>query len=142
MGAVIAMTNPIATINGMKDGVHSGAAAPARRAKTTQVTSEPDARIGSRLEQVDQRVDEDVERAEHREPGVRQHAFGPGGVKFDHDGVAEIYANTQTQTFLEGTNPGNAVTGVLVFDIPKDKTIVGLELHESPFSGGVLVDVA
>ena len=34
------------------------------------------------------------------------------------------------------------MTGVLVFDIPKEGKIVGLELHDSAFSGGVLVDVA
>jgi hypothetical protein len=34
------------------------------------------------------------------------------------------------------------VTGVLVFDIPKDGRITSLELHDSPFSGGVTVDVA
>ena len=33
-------------------------------------------------------------------------------------------ANTNTQTFLEQINPGNAVTGVIVFDIPKDGKIV------------------
>jgi hypothetical protein len=74
--------------------------------------------------------------------GSSQHAFGAAGVKYDHDGTAEIYANAQAQTFLQDINPGNSVAGVLVFDIPKDKTIVGLELHDSPFSGGVAVDVA
>ena len=62
------------------------------------------------------------------------------GVKYDNDGAAEIYANSQTQTFLEQINPGNGVTGVLVFDIPKDATIARFELHDSAFSGGVSVD--
>jgi hypothetical protein len=74
--------------------------------------------------------------------GANQHAFGAGGVKYDNDGAAEIYANSQTQTFLEQINPGNGVTGVLVFDIPKDATITRFELHDSAFSGGVSVDNA
>ena len=73
--------------------------------------------------------------------GSNQHAYGSGGVKYDNDTSAELDANTNTQTFLEQINPGNAVTGVIVFDIPKDGKIVRVELHDSAFSGGVLVDV-
>ncbi len=74
--------------------------------------------------------------------GGNQKATGAGGVKYANDGAAELYANKDSQTFLENINPGNSVTGVLVFDIPKDGRITSLELHDSPFSGGVTVDVA
>lgn len=71
-----------------------------------------------------------------------QKAFGVDGSAFDADGSAEMYANEQSVTFLETINPGNQVTGVLVFDVPKGAKIIKLELHDSPFSGGVVVDVA
>lgn len=41
-------------------------------------------------------------------------------VEYSSDSTAEIYANSQSQTFLEQVNPGNTVKGILVFDIPKD----------------------
>jgi hypothetical protein len=74
--------------------------------------------------------------------GSSQKAAGAGGVKYTNDGVAEMYANQDTATFLNEINPGNQVTGVLVFDIPQDATIKSLELHDSMFSGGVTVDVS
>ena len=46
-----------------------------------------------------------------------------------------------TRAFLEDINPGNSVKGIVVFDIPKDGQIVKLELHDSAFSGGVVVNV-
>ncbi len=41
--------------------------------------------------------------------------------------------------FLQEINPGNAVEGTMVFDIPKGGTPDRIELHDSPFSGGVSV---
>jgi hypothetical protein len=73
--------------------------------------------------------------------GATQRALGEGGVKYDNDGTAEIYANTDNQTFLNTINPGNEAKGILVFDIPKDKKITAAELHDSMFSGGVTVDL-
>ncbi|MCW2642163.1 MAG: hypothetical protein JWP76_4469 [Dactylosporangium sp.] len=73
--------------------------------------------------------------------GGNQKATGAGGVKYRNDGVAEFYANKDSKTFLDNINPGNSVTGVLVFDIAKDARISTLELHDSPFSGGVTVDL-
>lgn len=73
--------------------------------------------------------------------GSSQKAFGSGGVEYSNDSVAETYANENDDTFLNEINPGNRVTGVLVFDIPKGATIKRLELHDSAFSGGVNVDV-
>ncbi len=39
--------------------------------------------------------------------------------------------------FLNEINPGNTVKGMLVFDMPKDAKPTSIELHDSPFSGGV-----
>lgn len=44
-------------------------------------------------------------------------------------------------SFLTSVNPGNTVDGIVVFDIPSDATPVSVELHDSPFSGGVTVAV-
>ena len=41
----------------------------------------------------------------------------------------------------EEINPGVGKEGVIVFDIPADATPVQLRLHDSAFSGGVLVDL-
>jgi hypothetical protein len=71
-----------------------------------------------------------------------QKAKGANGASYSSDGTAELYANSNAQTFLNEINPGNQAVGVMVFDIPKDATIASLELHDSPFSGGVTVDVA
>jgi hypothetical protein len=70
-----------------------------------------------------------------------QHAFNAAGQKYDADGTASIYLGDLGHAFLENINPGNAVDGVFVFDIPKDQKINKLELHDSPFSGGVTVTV-
>lgn len=43
--------------------------------------------------------------------------------------------------WVNDINPGNTVEGVLLFDIPEDATPAQLELHDSAFSGGVLVDL-
>jgi hypothetical protein len=74
--------------------------------------------------------------------GATQRAFGDGGVKYENDSMAEVYANGDNQTFLNNINPGNEVKGILVFDIPKDKKITSVELHDSMFSSGVTVDLA
>jgi hypothetical protein len=45
------------------------------------------------------------------------------------------------ETWFTEINPGNSVTGTLVFDVPQDTELVRLELHDAPFSGGVEVAV-
>lgn len=73
--------------------------------------------------------------------GSNQFAYGSGGAKYDADTTADLYVNKAADTFLNDINPGNSVTGVIVFDIPKTAKLAKLELHDSPFSGGVLVVV-
>lgn len=41
--------------------------------------------------------------------------------------------------FLEDINPGNTVDGIVVWDVPEGAQPDRLELHDSPFSGGVEV---
>ena len=71
--------------------------------------------------------------------GSNQKAYDAKGTEFSNDSGAEIYANSEAQTFLQEINPGNAVTGKLVFDVSKSTKLVRLELHDSIFSGGVEV---
>jgi hypothetical protein len=69
-----------------------------------------------------------------------QYMYGSGGQRFDADTEAAIYLD-DAQTFLEGINPGNSVNGIVVFDVPKNTKPTKLELHDSPFSGGVTIDL-
>ncbi|AEB45406.1 MULTISPECIES: DUF4352 domain-containing protein [Micromonospora] len=71
--------------------------------------------------------------------GSSQKAYAADGTEYSADGAAAIYANENAETFLNDINPGNQVTGVVVFDIPKGVKLTKLELHDSPFSGGVTV---
>lgn len=70
-----------------------------------------------------------------------QYLYDAANAKFSADGTASLYANPQGSTFLNQINPGNSVSGILVFDLPKDKTPVTAELHDSAFSGGVKVSL-
>lgn len=60
------------------------------------------------------------------------------GREFSADTSAAIYIE-DNKVFLNEINPGNSVKGILVFDMPKDATPATIELHDSPFSGGVTV---
>ncbi|MDT0532306.1 DUF4352 domain-containing protein [Micromonospora sp. DSM 115977] len=71
--------------------------------------------------------------------GSSQKAYAADGTEYSSDTGAAIYANKNAETFLNDINPGNQVTGVVVFDIPKKVKLTKLELHDSPFSGGVTV---
>lgn len=61
------------------------------------------------------------------------------GREFSADGEATIAMGDESKAFLEDINPGNGVHGILVFDVPKGIELKSLELHDSPFSGGVTV---
>jgi hypothetical protein len=68
-----------------------------------------------------------------------QKAYAADGTEYSADSGAAIYANKNAETFLNDINPGNQVSGVMVFDIPAKVKLAKLELHDSPFSGGVTV---
>ena len=74
--------------------------------------------------------------------GSSQKALAANGTEYSTDGEAAMYANKNSETFLNDINPGNQVTGVVVFDIPKNVKLAKLELHDSAFSGGVTVSLA
>lgn len=76
-----------------------------------------------------------------------QYFAGSAQTLVDTDG-REHSADEAAALFIEGSdslfteiNPGNAVDGVVVFDIPTDAVPAVLELHDSLLSGGVTVDL-
>jgi hypothetical protein len=71
--------------------------------------------------------------------GHAQKAFDGAGTAYGNDELAGIYANHDTQTFLQRLDPGERVAGKLVFDVPKPVELTTLELHDSLLSGGVKV---
>lgn len=71
--------------------------------------------------------------------GHAQKAFDAAGKSYGNDELAGVYANRDTQTFLQKLEPGERVTGKLVFDIPKRVRLTTLELHDSLLSGGVVI---
>jgi hypothetical protein len=74
--------------------------------------------------------------------GGAQKTSDAKGTEFSNDGTAEMYANEDASTFLNEINPGNQAKGNLIFDVPKSTTLTTVELHDSPFSGGVKVNLA
>src|SRR5690349_2614530 len=71
--------------------------------------------------------------------GSAQKAFDAAGTEFTDDKIAGLYANDDTQTFLQKIDPGGKVVGKIVFDIPATTTLTVVELHDSFFSGGARV---
>lgn len=62
------------------------------------------------------------------------------GKRYAADTEAGILLD-DNEVWLEDINPGNTVTGTLVFDLPQGVTPEQIELHDSMFSGGVVVDL-
>jgi hypothetical protein len=70
-----------------------------------------------------------------------------GQKSYDVDSLAGMTANQgangdSTSVWLNNINPGNAVSGVLVWDVPAGAKLDKIVLHDSLFSGGVEVKVA
>jgi hypothetical protein len=70
---------------------------------------------------------------------IAQTAYDASGNQYSADSGAAIYANKEYATFVAQINPGNAVTGKLVFDVPTGTRLESIVLHESLFSAGVKI---
>lgn len=70
--------------------------------------------------------------------GSSQKLLDAAGRTFSADSSAAIYLD-ESNSFLNQINPGNGVEGIVVFDVPTDAVLVSAELHDSAFSGGVIV---
>ena len=73
--------------------------------------------------------------------GDNQYLVDTQGRKASADTEAAIYMGDNAQAIFEEINPGNTLSGVVVFDIPANATPASLELHDSAMSGGVTVTV-
>jgi hypothetical protein len=69
--------------------------------------------------------------------GRAQTAYDSTGAAYDSDELAGLYANGGVEAFLQKVDPGEKVSGKLVFDVPAKAELTALELHDSPLSGGV-----
>lgn len=70
-----------------------------------------------------------------------QYLFNAAGQKYSADSSATMYAAPSSSTWYSEINPGNTVSGTIVFDLPKDQTPVTAQLYDSMFSGGVKVNL-
>lgn len=63
--------------------------------------------------------------------------------EYSYDSSATIYAAPEDSgsTWYDEINPGNSVTGDILFDVPTNVTPVKAMLHDSAFSGGVEVNL-
>lgn len=63
------------------------------------------------------------------------------GKEYSADDTATLYAAPQgsASTWYNEINPGNSVSGDLIFDVPKDVTPNSAVLHDSSFSSGVKI---
>lgn len=66
-----------------------------------------------------------------------------GTTQYSADDQATMYAEPSgtSTTWFNDINPGNSVSGTIVFDVPKGVTPNQAELHDSSFSGGVKVNL-
>jgi hypothetical protein len=67
-----------------------------------------------------------------------QKAYDAQEKEYSANSGAAVYLD-DANSFLEQLNPGSAVDGQLVYDVPTGTQLTQLELHDSPFSGGVKV---
>ena len=70
-----------------------------------------------------------------------QKAFDAEGREFSPSTSAMIYDGDAGAAWMTEINPGNSITGSLLFDIPAGATLTSIELHDSAFSGGVKVSL-
>lgn len=72
-----------------------------------------------------------------------QKLLDAAGTQFSADELATSVANQdRDQTLIfEQINPGNAIEGTLVFDVPAGTQITAAELHDSAFSRGVRISL-
>jgi hypothetical protein len=72
--------------------------------------------------------------------GSDQKLIGIGGKEYSADTDAGIFLN-DSKSISEQINPGNSVSGVVVYDVPKSMKPQSIELHDSFLSNGVVVDL-
>jgi hypothetical protein len=71
--------------------------------------------------------------------GTNQKLF-VGKQQYDADDGAAVFLK-DSKSLMEPINPGNAVKGTILFDLPRGAKPTKIELHDSAFSGGVTVNL-
>ncbi|MFC4909879.1 DUF4352 domain-containing protein [Actinomadura gamaensis] len=71
--------------------------------------------------------------------GSNQTLVDTEGRRFEVDDEAAAYLGERARSLFEQINPGNTVSGILVYDVPKGVRLHELRLHDSLFSRGVTV---
>jgi hypothetical protein len=67
-----------------------------------------------------------------------QKLFDAGGREYKADDFSFVYLD-DSRPLTADVNPGNAVTGVLVFDAPAGVRFTRVVVHDSPFSRGAAI---
>lgn len=70
-----------------------------------------------------------------------QRAYDADGAEYSANVQADLIVNRDADAFWKTVEPGNSMTGKLVFDIPKKAELAQVVLHDSPFSNGAVVTV-
>lgn len=70
-----------------------------------------------------------------------QYGYDAQGKKYSTDTKSEFYLPNQGGALFNQLNPGSAVSGQFVFDVPAGTKLTKLELHDSLLSGGVNVNL-
>lgn len=71
-----------------------------------------------------------------------QSGYGSDGAQYGTNPTAGIYANEpNNQVWPAEIDPGGEVTGTIVYDLPHGVELAQLELHDSPASAGVMIDL-
>jgi hypothetical protein len=73
--------------------------------------------------------------------GDNQYLFDNKDRKFSADTAAMIYLPEKQSPWLTEINPGNQISGTIVYDVPKDAVIDHIELHDNAYSTGVTVSL-
>lgn len=70
-----------------------------------------------------------------------QYVYDAAGKRYSADSEASIYGSSQGSTWYDQINPGNSVSGAIIFDVPKGTKLTSAELHDSALSNGVKVQL-
>ncbi|MDP3950527.1 DUF4352 domain-containing protein [Microbacterium sp.] len=69
-----------------------------------------------------------------------QYALNAAGQEFSPDGSAMIFS-ANSDMWMSEINPGNSVSGELIYDVPRGTKLTKLEVHDSAFSSGATIDL-
>ncbi|MFF9561803.1 DUF4352 domain-containing protein [Leifsonia sp. NPDC014704] len=58
------------------------------------------------------------------------------GKTFDADPTATLYASTDQSAWVAGINPGNAIQGPILFDVPAGTQAASIQVSDNAFSKG------